>query len=431
MKILLLYPEPASGPKTRLSRTDLQLVGIADAVRGVLESVSTDPAIDVSEIVYSAITQASSEENNATAATDSIEQLYNDADFIINVTHSSTALGINCGKPMLHLSPTFSGSFACNDISLTASGRLQQADLVDQIQHLREPFMDNVPRSHALSPEMHYAAFTPLPVRIGDDFYRSSRKHALIFLSYPEHVRNEKTRDTDKAMIADILHSNENLKTITFVCESQRDVPLVQDVADDINRALGIAPKIVGLRRGVHHDMFSIMAKTDLVLFGGNSLYVDAIIRGIPVYTWRSEQQGAEPINTTFNHFLQDGTREQLAMQQRKQLDRLFDALYFDATLPNNKQCFNHVLLNLIAFVANRELTLSEQPNGNGTPWVITENNLDIQISTNADKVHKNRISTSVWQSRRELAKFRKAPEQYIKQQGEEAVTGFRYVKLR
>lgn len=400
MRLLLLYPQLAEKPKQRVSRLGAQLADLSQSVRSLLDrSAGTD--IKVSEYAYE---QGNDDVAAHPAANrSSLSSEFDESDLVIDI---SPEPGINVGQsdfagPIVHLSPAFGGSFACNDITIQGRGRLMQSEVVSCICDSREPYLDLLPSTHELDANMHYAAFSPLPTRVGDAFYRNEKDHALIFLSYPDHQRNEETLNNDLQILSHTLHNVENLRSFTFVCESLRDVPLIQKIADALQQALGITPSIWGLRKGEFHDMFSIMAKSNVVLFGGNSLYADAIIRGIPVFPWRNPQSGTDNIAAAYREHTEDHDRDALLQTQRKQLDLLFEAQYLDATIPNHRNCFDHVLSDLINHAVHGQ-PFDLKPAGSSQPaWVIAP-----AVMTES-RAMPDKVRRSVWSDRQKLLQFK------------------------
>jgi len=414
MKILLLYPQPAHNPKSRLSRTDAQLEGISNAVRDLLRSVKNKD-LTVTEIGI---------ENNTADGTvqpaanrSKLQAEFRNVDLIIDVSlvpDVNVCQGDFAG-PVIHLSPAFPGSFTCNDITIQGRGRLQQGDIVNSIGSSRDPYVDMLPSTHELDADMHYAAFSALPARIGNAFYRNDRDHALILLSYPEHLRNEKVLNDDIETLANVLHSVENLRSLTFVCESLADVSMIQEVADALKDSLRVQASIWGLRKGEFHDMFSIMAKANVVLFGGSSLYADAVIRGIPAYPWRTTQPGTEGIAEAYNDFTENKDYPALLINQRKHLERLFDAQYFDATVPNLRECFEKVMIDIMQDAVHSCKFPEAKPVEDQPDWVISP----ARLTANAES---EKASRSVWRDRQSMLKFRQALNRPVVRRGKKAI---------
>lgn len=407
MKLLLLYPQPVKKPKSRLSRRGVQLESIADAVRSLF-AMSTSAAMQVTEFGY----ERDSSDNalDARRNRESLTKAFDSSDLVIDI---SQAPDVNIASsdfagPVIHLSAAFPGSFACNDISIKGRGRLLQGDIVSCIEKSREPYLDLLPSTHELDADMHYAAFSALPTRIGDAFYRNEREHAIVQLSYPEHLSSDETVNKDIEALAKALHTVEKLRSLTFVCDSLQDVPQIQQVADALKQSLGIKPAIWGLRKGEFHDMFSIVAKADVALFGGNALYADAILHRIPVFTWRCEQPGADGIAEVYKQYSEDKDRAAMLNRQRAQLDRLFEALYFDATVPNHRTCFHKVLADVInqaVHQANYELPKAHESQPS---WLIQPAKLTDTQATG------DKMSRSVWRDRQSLLRFKQTANKPI-----------------
>lgn len=400
MKILLLYPQQADKPKQRLSRIGAQLSDISQSVRSLLDR-SAGTQVEVSEYAYEH--GSNDVASNAAANRSHLSSVFDETDLVIDISPDPD---VNVAKsdfagPVVHLSPTFGGSFACNDISIQGRGRLMQSEVVSGIAESRDPYMDLLPSTHELDANMHYAAFSPLPTRVGDAFYRNEKDHALVFLSYPDHQRNDDVLNNDLQVLSQTLHTVENLRSLTFVCESLVDVPLIQQIVDALKQSLGLSPCIWGLRKGEFHDMFSIMAKSSVVLFGGNSLFADAIIRGIPVYPWRNSQYGTDNIAQAYQTYTDNHDRDALIKAQRKHLDRLFEAQYLDATVPNHRNCFDQVLTDLINSAVHGAPFELQTADSSLPEWVIAPATMSEQ------RTMPDRLQRSVWSDRQKLLQFK------------------------
>lgn len=412
MKLLLLYPQQTSKPKQRLSQTGAQLRGITQAVRSMLD-LCHSATVSVSEYAYDV--GHTDVARNAKSDRAALRPTFDDTDIVIDISCRPDHIvqQSDFAGPVIHLSPAFQGSFACNDIAVQGRGRLLQSDVVSCISASREPYVDLMPSTHELDANMHYSAFSPLPARVGDAFYRNLRDHAVVFLSYPEYLRNEDTVNADLRVLAQTLHTLDNLRSLTFICESLADVGIIQQVADALKQSLGLQPNIWGLRKGEYHDMYSIMAKADVVLFGGNALYADAIIRGIPAFPWRSDQAGADIIAETYQDYLEHRDHSLLVADQRKQLDRLFEAQYIDATVPNFRQCFQQVLIDLINRTSfDKNVRLSH--NDSTLPeWVIPPAKMSEKRGA------PDKVSRSVFNNRQTLLQFKQPPNRPVQRQNE------------
>ncbi len=422
MKLLLVYPQQASKPGRRVSRVGAQLQAIAATTREILDKCA-NANLQIHEFAYDYDIN-----NKALIAEPSLETLctaFDDTDLVIDISPAAnTNIATNgFSGPVLHLSPAFGGSFVCNDISVKGLGRLLQSDVVRCLDDMQVSKRFVLPSTHELDAQMHYAAFTALPTRVGDAFYRNEKEHALIFLSYPEHLRNEETINSDTQTLCETLHTVEELRSITFVCESLEDLPLIQQVADELRQALGLEPSIWGLRKGEYQDMYSIMAKSDVVLCGGSSLYADAIILGIPVYPWRTEQAGTEPIAQTYIDNTAD--RSTLLKLQRTQLDNLVDALYLDGTIGNYRPHFEKMLCDLLnqllvdkasAEDSEAERVMLQRPDAGAHPlWVIAPARMSNQRNV------PDRLSRSLWNDRQKLLQFRQPANREIVRRNDRA----------
>jgi len=406
MRLLLLYPQQTEKPRQRLSRTGAQLDGIASSVKSLLDRFGSQ--IEVS--TFACKQGGDDKVIEAAANRSSLADVFDASDMIIDISLEANINVIpgDFAGPVVHLSPSFSGSFACNDICVTGGARLLQSDVVNCISQSRESYLNLLPSTKELDANMHYAAFSPLPSRVGDAFYRNEKDHALIFLSYPEHLRNDVVVNRDLETLNQSLHTVEDLRSLTFVCESLRDLPIIQKVADALKQSLGLSPSIWGLRKGEFHDMFSIMAKSDVVFFGGNSLYADAILRGIPVFAWRTNQPGAQNISQAYSQYTENQDRDAMLLEQRKQLETIFAAQYLDATVPNQRRCFDRVLTDLISFCAKGKKFDLKSPAPAVPEWVIEP------ATASENRNLPDKLRRSVWSDRQKLLQFKQSQNREV-----------------
>lgn len=414
MNLLLVYPQQADGTKQRVSRASAQLNGIAKTTLDLLKR-STQTTTHVQSITYE--TGLNDQVIQSPAMQQDLIAALKDTDLVIDVspTPTSNIQPHQFAGPVIHLTPTFQGSFACNEVSVTGCGRLMQSDVVQYVDHIRKPYLGMLPSTQELNANMHYSAFSPLPTRVGDSFYRTPKDHAVVFLSYPEHLRNEATIDADKQTLNDILHTVENLKSLTFICESLEDVPMIRQLADSLQQALALKATIWGLRKGDYHDLFSIMAKSSVAMFGGNALFTDAILRGIPVYPWRSNLPGTDIIAQAYRQYSSDRLTDRSALMstQRKHLNRLIDAQYLDATLPNLRQCLDNALCELINQSLNSDISniapFTVHPADVSAPKWIIEPAKEPEKHSLPDV-----LTRSIWRDRQNVLQFKQSANRDI-----------------
>lgn len=410
MKLLLVYPKLAKKPDSRISRAGVQLHGIAQTTQIFLDRC-TDKSVNVQSFAYE------NDANDMAASTKETRQRllsnYDDTKLIIDISPApeSNIAPADFAGPVIHLSPTFSGSFVCNDINVQGCGNLLQGDVMQCVTRATDKHKYILPSTHELDANMHYASFSPLPTRVSDAFYRNEKDHALVFLSYPEGRRDEKTINNDLVMLSEVLHNVESLRSVTFVCETLNDLPLITQVADGLQDALGLTPSIWGLRRGEYHDMYSIMAKSSVVLCGGSSLYADAIIQGMPVFPWRSEQDGTAPMADLFSESAND--KEKLVTAQRAQLDTLIEAQYFDGALPNFRPCFELMLSELINQATGKQATELKAASAPNPQWVIAPARLSEQRNL------PDKLSRSLWNDRQKMLQFKQSTNRKIQRRNE------------
>jgi len=302
MKLLLIYPQLADKRKRRVSREDTQFIGLTHTTRALLANGKTRK-LGIHEHAYNNYISDVALQSNAKRK--QLRSIYNKFDLVIDISPAALVNTVQAeiDVPVIHLSPTFSGSFACNDITIKGRGNLQQSDIVQCISQNTDQNLGPLPSTHELTAEMHRSTCSPLPTRVGDAFYRSAKEHALVLLAYPDHCRNDQTIATDIQVLKKMLHGVKDLKSITFICDRLEDVPLVQQVVDGVMKSVRIRPSIWGIRKGEFHDLFSIMAKSSVVFIGGGALFADAIICKIPVYLWRNDLYGHENIAQAYRQF--------------------------------------------------------------------------------------------------------------------------------
>jgi len=411
MNLLLIYPQLADKPKRRISRESAQFVGLTQSTRALLEQGKTSK-LSVQASPYNSYFNDVALHCGASAKP--LASLYKDADVVIDISpppliHMPKLAG---AAPIIHLSPTFRGSFACNEINIKGFGAQQQSDIVKCISQNRDQITKAVPSTHELSAQMRDSAFTPLPTRVGDAFYRTQKEHALVLLAYPEHSRNDQTIATDIQVLRKILKTIKDLKSISFMCECLEEVQFIQQVADGVKLSLGIQTSVWGLRKGEFQDMFAIMAKSSVVFFGGSALFLDAIICNIPVFPWRVNLPGSENIAQAYRQFSTHAKpdRNKLMQGQQKQFHRLIETQYLDSTVPNNRACFHSVLSDLINLATQRTITNAVYTKKSQPQRVIPP----AQISNKRGM--PDQISRSVWSDRRKLLQFKQPANRQILQ---------------
>jgi len=178
--------------------------------------------------------------------------------------------------------------------------------------------------------------------------------------------------------------------------------------------ALNIQPSIWGLRKGEFQDVFSIMAKSSVVFFGGSALFADAIINKVPVFPWRNNLPGTEHIAQAYHQYAthKKPDRQILLQTQRKHLNRVIDAQYLDSTVPNNRACFYAVVSDLISRATQTELRTKDRSKDRSDTsqphWVIPP----AQASKNRGL--PDRVSRSVWSNRKKLLQFNQSANEKI-----------------
>jgi len=213
MNLLLIYPQLVDKPKRRLSRENAQLAGLTHTTRALFERGKTN-GLNVREYPYESYIHDVA--LRSCSGRKSARSIYKNIDLVIDISPASL---VNIPKlievPIIHLSPTFSGSFACNDITIEGCGQLKQSDVLQCIKSNADQNIQPLPSTHELDVQMHNSTFAALPTRVGDAFYRTPKEHALVLLNYCEQSRNDQTIAKDIQVLRKNLKNIKELRSIT------------------------------------------------------------------------------------------------------------------------------------------------------------------------------------------------------------------------
>lgn len=409
MKLLLLYPKSVDASR-RPSRVEQQLASISATLHNLFADAVLRGDSEVHELAYGSAenTDSTTALSDATQATH-LGTVLRQSQLVVSVCADSCeqARPPQFHGAMLRVAPSFPGSFVLNDIELEACEPELKPALQNALGASRNRTAQRLASLPDIDTAMHCALHEALPKRFGDTFYRSPRQHALVFVSYTLSERNEATRQHDKKILTELLHCAQDVRSITLVCEARRDEALVQDLADALSGSLGIVPTVWSIRSGDYDDLFRVLGKTDLAFFGGSSLYADAILCGVPAFTWRAPQGPCAPINDSFTRFLQQGDRSRVLEEQRLGLQQLMQCSHRSTTLSNERIALGRTLAELIRQLSSQS-ALAPSIKQHEPHWIVDPTPAPRQVSV------RQRLSRSVWQSRRKLAKFRESPERFI-----------------
>ncbi len=422
MKILLLYPKPVEGINQRETRLDHQLDCIAKLVRGLLSEADIEQHFSVREIAYEA---SESEQFSRNAASEifngkSIQDfnvtdlisLYDRSDLVIEIS------GEKCTQAEFYdykgasiiIRPTYPGSFAQNDIDIECRNMEDKAWITEKVIEAKRMAEQTASLSEYVEPDMHYSQFAPLPYRLGKEFYEVKRDHALVFLSYGSGENTDQICKQDQETIALLLHDMEQLASLTIVTDTLSTQPRAKQIANAITESLGLETKVFSHRRGDYRDLFSVLAKCDVALFAGNSLYVDSIRLGVPAYIWRSKQTGVEPLNTAFQSLLDGSDLIGVIDEQKQQLERLIQSHYLGHTLPNDRRVLLESLSTIISKIAPGIMVDAESLIKNP---MVPEPIIDQPPVWHTQSL-SSQIRLRVSNSRRKLTKFKQSPERFF-----------------
>lgn len=370
MKILFLYPRPVDGHTRRKTRLEHQLACISRTMQTMLGSAAIEHSFTVREIAYESslpATHTATDNSAAKAASEmysgtelqqfnnsELKNLYAATDLVIEVCGDKQTQThfYNYNGASITLRPTYPGSFAQNDINIECRNVDDNAWVTERIIEATRSAEELSKLEEYLEPDMYYSQFSPLPVRLGTEFYQREREHALVFLSFTAGENTDEVCDNDKKTLALLLHDIEALRSLTIVTDTLETAPKVEQIALYLREALAVDTKVFAHRRGDYRDLFAVLSKCDLALFAGSSLYIDAARLGIPVYIWRSQQQGVEPLNEAFLTLADKYDPAAVHEEQRRQIEKLVEAHYLGHTLPNNSRAIMDAMAAIITKLA-------------------------------------------------------------------------------
>ena len=427
MNILFLYPKPVDSESRRETRLEHQLACISTIVTSLLSHAVVEQSISVREIVYETDSQEGSSEDQWSPATEvyegndlqdftvtDLELVYQSSDLVIEVCGDKRTQTQFYGYTgaSLTLRPTYPGSFAQNDVNVECINIDEKSWITEKIIEATETEQARVRIDEYVDPDMFYSQFSPLPYRLGKEFYSRKREHALVFLSFTAGEDDEQVCDKDQETISLLLHDMEALSSLTIVTDTLKTAPRVERIATSLKQALGIDCRVFAHRRGDYRDLFSVLSKCDLALFAGSSLYVDAIRLGIPSYVWRSPQAGVEPLNDAFLTLNETYDPSAVLEQQRTHLEHLVQSHYLGHTLPNNSRVLVETMTEVIQKLASGVvIDTNKLISDSAIPQPI----IDQPPVWHDDSVTR-RVKNSLSISRKKLSKLRQNPERFLKE---------------
>jgi hypothetical protein len=174
------------------------------------------------------------------------------------------------------------------------------------------------------------------------------------------------------------------------------------------------------------------MAKADLALFGGSSLYADAVESGLPSYIWRASQSGYEPITAAFNDYIDSSNKEQAIDTQRRLLDRQISQLQGNVAIANRQHDFSTVFQQLLSHLHTGANAATDHD------ATLASTNIKHNDDSHADALRvidqpalwqkntwQQQLSRSAWKNKRKLAKFCESPERFMQDSNNRIVRQF------
>ena len=427
MNILFLYPKPVDSASRRETRLEHQLGCISSIVRTLLSHAVIEQSISVREIAYETDNADGVAEVQCSPASEfykgnhlqdlSVSEmglLYHNSDLVIEISGDSKTQTqfYKYEGASLTLRPTYPGSFAQNDVNIECINIEEKSWITEKIIAATRTEESKVRIDEYVDPDMFYSQFSPLPYRLGKEFYSRKREHALVFLSFTAGEDNEMVCDKDQETISLLLHEMEALSSLTIVTDTLKTAPRVERIALSLRDALGIDCRVFAHRRGDYRDLFSVLSKCDLALFAGSSLYVDAIRLGIPSFIWRSPQQGIEPLNEAFLTLTETYNPGAVLEQQRNHLEQLVQSHYFGHTLPNNSRILVETMSQVIQRIASGVVI--------DTDKLISDSAIPLPIIDQPRVWHDDsigrKVKNSLSISKKKLTKLRQNPERFFKE---------------
>lgn len=423
MKILFLYPRQVEGPDRRETRLEHQLACISRLMRTLFANAVVEQNFTVREIAYES---AVSNDNQVLPATEmysgselqqftssELASLYQSANLVIEVSgdkQTQTQLYGYEGASIT-LRPTYPGSFAQNDIDIECRNVEERSWATERVIEAAREAEKQFKLEEYLEPDMFYSQFAPLPARLGQEFYSRPREHALVFLSFTAGEDADEVADADKEKLSLLLHDMEALRALTIVTDTLATTPKVEEVARHLRRALNIDTKVFAHRRGDYRDLFAVLSKCDMALFAGSSLYIDAIRLGIPVYVWRGQHMGIEPLNEAFLSLAENYDPIAVHHEQRKHMEQLVQSHYLSHTLPNNSRA----LLDAMAAVINKlahgvKINTQELIDDSGLPKPVID-----QPKVWHDDSMRLKMLSGISLGKKKFAKLRQNPQRFFK----------------
>jgi len=427
MNILLLYPRPVEGEYRRETRLEHQLARISDLIKELFANAVIEQNFNVREIAYDGNNSNDSTDSNWSPASeifdgkelqtftiDDLVLLYKSTDLVVEICgdkRAQTEFYQHEGAAII-LRPTYPGSFAQNDISIECKNIDEKSWITEKVIDATNQIEQIFKIDEYVDPDMYYSQFSPLPVRLGEEFYSRKRDHALVFLSFSAGENNDQVCDADQQTLSLLLHDMESLRSLTIVTDTLKTAPKVEKIAKSLRTALNVDTRVFAHRRGDYRDLFSVLSKCDLALFAGSSLYVDAIRLGVPVYVWRSQQKGVKPLNDAFLSLSENNKPSDVLDQQRSILNNLIKSHYLGNTLPNSSNILLQAMSEIIekmapGVVIDTEKLIQES--------AIPEPVIDQPRIWHDDSV-KRKLQNTISRGKKKFSKLRQNPDRFLKE---------------
>jgi len=331
-----------------------------------------EQSISVREIAYESDENIDSEKDQWSPASEvyegsnlqdftvsDLELVYQSSDLVIEVCGDKKTQTQFYGYSgaSLTLRPTYPGSFAQNDVNIECINIDEKSWITEKIIEATRTEEERVKIDEYVDPDMFYSQFSPLPYRLGKEFYSRKRDHALVFLSFTAGEDSEQVCDKDQETISLLLHDMENLSSLTIVTDTLKTAPS-------------------------------------------------------PSYVWRSPQQGVEPLNDSFLTLNETYDPAAVLQQQRAHLEHLVQSHYLGHTLPNNSRVLVETMSEVIQKIASGVVIDTDKLISDSA---IPQPIIDQPRVWHDDSVTR-RVKNSLSIGRKKFSKLRQNPERFLKE---------------
>ena len=253
MNILLLYPRPVEGEYRRETRLAHQLARISGLIKDLFAHAVIEQNFQVREIAYDSDTSNDHAEGILKPASEIFDgkelQIFSIDDLVLLYENTDLVVEI-CGDvktqtefyqydgASITLRPTWPGSFAQNDINIECRNIQEKSWITEQVIEATNRAEQTFKIDEYVDPDMYYSQFSPLPVRLSEEFYSRKRDHALVFLSFSAGENNDRVCDADQQTLSLLLHDMESLRSLTIVTDTLKSAPKVEKIAKSLRSCL-------------------------------------------------------------------------------------------------------------------------------------------------------------------------------------------------